>query len=669
MKKRWKVLATLMAAAMCVTACGNELASDEKSSAESSQPKESQAVSEEKQEETKNYWEMLDEVSDTSELPDWTGEKLEVTVWSAAGTDVLFGEISETNVVFKEIERVTGVVINAEDSFGNGGDNIDAKLPRVVASGEFPTMISGNNILSQFNELYENGYLADLSEYYDNGYLDHVQYWLPVEEMESVLYSKLRAEDGSLFLIPNVDGQVYQAAAGYSVPEISQEYYNVYGSAPKHEGGKSTSAAIFVRDDVLKAVRPEALTTAEIKEIYMKEGSFTKDQIFDIKLESTEDFVELLRDIKEEISSGDYVGLNGDEVEVTYGPNADTDNWGWMVNLNPLMSGFDANYFTMLTVENAENGTMFDWGFRNDIYVDHMKTLNGLVREDIIAQNSLVDNAAIFDEKLKNGHYVVTYATNMSKVDGGADGWGYRPVWIDMEYDKTVELQTMSTSSYIGIFKDSVPEGQMEQLIHYIDYINSEVGWNLLFYGPESAGLFTVDAEGNRVYTDPEVKACMIDCEDNGANVKYGLLNQNVASMSFDGCWPVVVYPIHLSPYYKNKINLDKVESDAFIYFNPGTLPGKSWNENSLKMDDLYTMYSIGLNIESIAEFWKARAGFENQMKRVIVAATDSEFNTQLQALWDYAEEFGLTDEALKEYNELVIEANYNAFKAAGYVD
>lgn len=668
-KKRLRVLAALMAAAMCVTACGNEPASDMKTSVESDQTKESSVTSEADQQEMKNYWEMLDEVSDTSELPDWTGEKLEITVWDAAGTDAIFGKISEDNVTFKEIERVTGVVINAEDSFSNGGDSIDAKLPKLIASGEFPTLIKGYNISSQFHDLYENGYLADLTEYYENGSLDHLQHWLPVEELEELLYSKERAEDGSLFLIPSVNPFPFHLAVGYSVPELNAEYYNTYGTRPTHEGGLRSSECLYIRDDVLKAVRPEALTAAEIEDIYMANGKFTEEEIFDLKLKSTADFVELLRDIKEELASGDYVGLNGEAMEVTYGPNTDTDNWGWMVQLNPAIGGFMANYFTLLTEEGAADGTMFEWGFKSDIYVDYMKTLNGLVREDIISQNSLVDNAATFDEKKVNGHYAVLYGSGSSGIKTDEADWAYRPLWVDMKYDQTVEIQQLPTVEYYGIFKDSVPEEQMDQLIHYIDYMCSMVGINCVMYGPESAGLFTVDADGNRVYTDPQLEAAMVYGEDSKLPVKYGLHNLNMVEHTFKHgfiCGTVLDW---FMPSYKAKATMERKESDAFINFNPGTLPGKSLAENCIMADSSVNMYSIGLNVESIAEFWKARAGFEDQMKKVLVAMSDEEFDSQLKALWDYAEEFGLTDETLKEFNELLIKENYNAFKSAGFVD
>lgn len=666
-----RLLALLLAVAMCISmaACNTEKPQETKDN-KPAETKPNTGDNTPATEGPKNYWEMLDEVTDSSELPDWTGEKLELTVWFAAGTDTIFGEISDTNVTFKEIERVTGVVINVEDSITNGGDNIDAKLPKLLATGDFPSIIYGYHIDEQMNALYENGYLYDLSEYYENGTLDHLQHWLPVDTMEELLYSHLRGEDGSLFLLPaGINAQVLHDNTGYTVPEIDLDYYNIYGAAPSNKFGAVSTTCLYIRDDVLQAVRPGAMSAAEIKDIYLQNGTFTEEQIYDLDLNSTEDFVQLLRDIQAELATGKYVGLDGTPMEVTYGPNSESDNWGWMVQLNPLISGYQNDYFSILTQENAKNGTMYEWGFQNKVVVDHMKLLNGLVREDIISQNSVVDNGAVFGEKINNGHYAVTYGRNAAAIGEGQANWGYRPVWVNLPNNKAFGYTGKgSTVSYYGVFKNSVPEDQLDQLMHYVDYINSEVGMNVMFYGPASAGLFTVDANGNRVYTDPELEANMLYKEDNGANVKYGLMNMDVSERTFNDCFMCGVSDSLFKPSYLMKSTFERLPSDAFVYFNPGILPGQAYNDTAIPIVVNYPIYSTAMsNVDAIAEFWTARAGFENQMKKVIVAESDAEFDAQLQALVDYAEEFGLTDETLKAYNAFMIEQNYEEYKAAGF--
>ena len=667
-RKMTRLLALLLAMVMCVSmaACGNEKPQDNQGDvAADVKPN----TGENTEESSKNYWEMLDEVTDSSQLPDWTGEKLEINVWRAEGTDRVFGELSDTNVTFKEIERVTGIVINAEESFANGGETIDAKLPKLLATNDFPTMIIGYNIGEQMNELYENGYLYDLTEYYDNGTLDHLQYWLPVDQMEDQLYHELRAEDGSLFMLPVVvNAHTMHQIAGYSVPEIDNEYFNIYGKAPQNKGEMASTTCLYVRDDVLQAVRPGAASAAELKAHYIENGTFSEDQIFDLGLKTTEDFVQLMYDIQAELATGKYVGLDGRPMEVTYGPSSETDNWPWMVQLAPAISGYAGDYFTILSQENSKNGTMFEWGFKNEYVLDHMKLLNGLVRDDVISQNSLVDNSALFEEKVNNGHYAVTYGRNPAAVGQGQADWGYRPIWIDSTYNKTYSFSGgAGTNTYAAIFKSTVTEEQLDQLMHYVDYINSMVGINMLFWGPESAGLFTYDENGNRMYTDPELEACMLYKEDNGANVKYGLMNPDVAQRTFNEAFPLGPWEQLFKPSYTMKSSLERQESDAFIYFNPGTISGKSLTDVAVRVNDIGKMYSTGLQVPAIGEFWTARAGFENQMKKVIAAESDAEYEAQLQALWEYAEEFGLTDEALKEYNELIIGLNYQKYKDAGF--
>ena len=145
MKKKtiMKTLAALLAASMCMTACGNAEVSESTDSAKESSSGVSEGSSTEVVEEPKEYWEMLGEVSDTSELPDWEGETLEVNVWVAGGADRVIGTIPDTNVTFKELERVTGVKFNVEESYGNGGDGIDGKLPKIIASKDYPTLVYG----------------------------------------------------------------------------------------------------------------------------------------------------------------------------------------------------------------------------------------------------------------------------------------------------------------------------------------------------------------------------------------------------------------------------------------------------------------------------------------------------------------------------------------------
>ncbi len=668
-KKIKQLFALVMASVMCLSACGNNQTKPS-TSTEGSKTNSTASSGETVQEpEVKNYWDMLDEVSDSSELPDWTGEKLEVSVWVAGGTDAVFGTISDTSVVMKEIERVTGITFNVDECFGNGGDSVDAKLPKLVASKDFPTLIYGWNIDKVLNDLWENGYLADLTEYYMDGTLDHMLHWLPLEEMDQYVYSNMRDEEGRYYKTPYVDVRDYCASTGYTPEGFDPVYYSTYGSTPTDQTNQLFTTALYVRDDILKAMYPDAHSTEELKEIYLENGTFTREQIYDVPLSSPEDVIDFLYDVQELLKNEKFVGLDSKEVEVTYGPHTGTDNWDWMFWLPSLSRLFPRSDYFAVAEKNSKDDLLIEWAVNSEPTIEWMKTLNKLVNDNVIVKDSLVDNQATFDEKLLNGHYAVTYGKNASTIDGSGAGWAYRPVWVDGDaYTYNYGFGGLSQKYSFSVFKDAVPEEQMDQLMHYFDFMCSEVGCKLLFWGPASAGLFEEDADGNRKYIDEELEQAMIYGVDSELPWQYGLKNPSMTNKAFDNfvlCGAETIY----APKYQAASKLERQDKDTFKYFNPGTLPGESFKEKSVKVAADNLVYSLGLSVDGISQFWNARAGYENQVKKVIVAASEAEFDTQLEALRQFAEENGLTDETLKEYNDLFIEKNRDMLKAAGIID
>lgn len=673
-----RVIALALASMMCFSACGQS--GKEVTSKESEQPVSDSTVQESSSEteaEDLPYWELLDQVSDTSELPDWTGEILEVNIWSAGGTNSKLGEIPETNVTYKELERVTGVRINAEESYDNGGVSVDAKLPMVIASKDLPTIILGYNIDQTMQELYNNGYLADLTEYYENGTLDQLDKALSFDKAQNIIYKNYQADDGSYYLIPYTPSNMNTMASLYDMVEhypeqYDRDFYLTYGKTPTATGGKTCFDTILVRDDILKAVRPDALSRNEIEEIYLENGTFTEEEIYSVNINSMEELVDFLNDVQDEVASGGYTDLNGRGVEVTYGPHTETDNWGWMYTLSGLVRGlaYSTNYFAAMDYTATDSSKLLVKSYMHEESVEYMKMLNGLVRDGIIAKDSLLDNKAVFDEKCLSGHYAVAYQnTPLLELPEDTAEWRYSPIWLNIPANESMGGVTQfSINVYFGVFKDALTEEQLDQLMHAINYLNSEVGINNFYWGPQSAGLFDVDAEGNRYYSDPEVKACMVDAEDNGANLKYGLSGASVAQQPFLDI-PLGLLRDCLKPSYLASGQGELQVKDATKYFNPGILPGRSDADSAMYFPVNVNVYNgVAQTVEGLKQFWGARAGFENQMKKVIVAESDAEFDKQLAELDAYATENGFDDKALSEFNDKFIEANEDALRLYGFI-
>lgn len=620
----------------------------------------------------KYYWEMLDEVSDTSELPDWTGETLELTVWSAGGTQTMFGTLSETNVTFKELERVTGVRFNVSDSYGNGGDSIDAKLPKIIASGDLPNLIYGFNIQSQMEELYENGYLANLTEYFNKGWLDNVLELYPLEELDEVMWSMLRNNgDGDIYTIPAAAGGSYYSWTGYNPDCYDAEYLAKWSGVPSTSGGVNYLSSLFVRDDILQALYPDAYTYDELVQMYMDGEDFTREQIFDIPLKSLEDVGEFFRDIKELLETGDFVGLDGKKMEVMYGPHSETDNWDWMQVLPRLIGGFanGIDYFAYTDMEAESEDEVVQYAFNSEKFINYYKFINGLLNDDVISKNSLVDNSATFSEKYNACHYAVIYGTKPTQPFqlGKEETWSYRPVYVELETDLSFQTSTsLGNLTNWGIFQDTMSEAQVEQLVHAINYLYSDIGVKNFLWGPKSAGLFTEDADGNRTYVDEALSNCMLLNEDNGENVKYGLINTKVGSLTF-AHFP---YPADLryqEPALLYAPYKERQQSEALYTYCPGIFD--EYNAALIsRLPVPNKIYKLGINIEGVAEFWSSRAGFESQMKKML-AATPDKFEEEMQKLFDFAEDNGLTDEVLAEYNDLFVETNREYLKSFGVID
>ena len=674
------MLAMILAAGMCMTACGK--AEDTKTT---EQAPESTATAAESssatEEEPKEYWQMLDSVSDTSELPDWEGEKLEVKLWVAGGKDRVLGTIPDTNVTFKELERVTGVVFNVDESYGNGGEGIDGKLPKIIASKDYPTMVYDWGDYAQMRELFDNGYLADLTEFYENGDLWGVEYWIPREYAKDTLYANKVTEDGRYYLIPTENSpNIFYEDSGYTVKEYDSDYYAMYGKNPVPAGGFGSVQSVWVRDDILSAIYPDALTLDDIQDIYAKNGTFTKEQVFDTGLETADDFYALLRAIKEELGKGSYVGLDGKAMEVTYGPNSETDNWDWLTMLPAAISGSCANtdYFQAFINDDDASTPLFQKGWENEKMVALMRNLNALVNEDVISANSLVDNSATFKQKVANAHYAVVYGNSArSSLPKESEyetlvEWGYRPVYLSQLPDNTTGGLAAggASSGYFGIFKDALTEEQLTQLVHAISYLVSPVGRNCFIWGPKSAGLFTEDADGKRSFTDSELEANILYKTDNEAAYKYGLVDGTCSTQTLftDGLALQGVDGTLMRARYLSLKDMDRNKADATNYYNPGIFSEYSYTQNTTFVNTNTTLYGYGVSaVESIADWWTARPGFEKQLTKVIVAKP-ADFDTELKQLSTYSESVGLTDEAMAEFEQKFIEANKERLDDAGIV-
>jgi len=667
--KKVRILALVLALVLCFSACAPAAAGGEATQAPTNAPAGNDPT--DAPEGPKMYWDMLDEVTESAELPDWEGKPLEVNVWLAAGTQVTPGTDPNGTAVWEEFARITGVRVNYNEIFNNGGNNITAKMPQVIASGDLPVVMSGYDILAEMTELFNNGYLLDLTPYLEAGMLDHMKENYGWGDLDGEIWSQVRV-DGKYFALPGGVAEAWLLQKGMTNCGYDPEAMAKTLASINTFNNDSYGQNFFIRDDILKAVRPDAKTWKDIMAIWEANGEFTEADIYDMGFTGMDAWMDFLREVKAVVSN--FQGLDGSTCEVTSGPASDNDNWEWMNYWPHLTDGrTNSDPFLYAVKDPASPEEIYAYTFEDGYMKDFAAKLNTLVREDIIAQNSLVDNTQTLNEKRLNGHYAVIHSwlgdSIIDELNAATDEWDYRPIVINAPFGEISEIYTcpLQTSTIGAIFKDAIPEDQIEQFIHAIDFMASEVGVNLMYYGPKDLGLYEIDENGKWIMTDEYMIDVLWNGGDNTkAKEEYGLgCVSGVQGMGIGGAGirTFVNHPVQR----RDIVNETKPEK-SYQKFTAGYLAKynivKGESVGLLKND---TLYAGGQAVEGFKSFWAQRPAYEAQMKKAIAASTPEEFEAEWEALALLSIEAGLTPEALVEYNtKIIYETNKSSFDLVG---
>ena len=198
-----------------------------------------------------------------------------------------------------------------------------------------------------------------------------------------------------------------------------------------------------------------------------------------------------------------------------------------------------------------------------------------------------------------------------------------------------------------------VPEEQVKQILAWYDFMATEEGMNLACWGPETAGLWQYNENGERRFVDKDVEDCCVYGVANGKDVYYNLLTANNR-----GTWPCVTTKLILSggicspKYVYDVAHTEKVASnwkdfyisglyDTFHQTAPAVMDASIWNFTN--------------PVPSVKQFWDLRmTGFEPLMTKCLATRTDAEFEAAWQNMLDFCHNNGLNQEALDAINEYV---------------
>ncbi|QGQ98770.1 hypothetical protein EHS13_29790 [Paenibacillus psychroresistens] len=595
------------------------------------------------------YYDMYDKVQDSSELPDWTGKQLKLKVWYAHGTGDAKRTTSESDVVSPEFKRVTGIELDKDASFDNGGNENTVKMGMLNASNDWPD-IAFSSGLGPFKDLLAAGKVYDLTEL--------IKQYAPnmAKRMPADLFPLIKEQITN----NNQTGETFGFPTMLGDPDKSLKKMDPSYISPNAQNGPS--GFIYVRDDIIKKLYPTAKTQNEIDDLYVKNGKFTKEDLFDIPLKTKDDVFKMLYDIQALIKK-EGIKENGKPLQVSYAYGGG-DNWSAFTSLLPTLERIPANnnYFTYYDKTSKSLKLMF----QQDFFKQAVKGFNKLVQDKIMDPNSLLENNATHLENLNNGQYAVVYLNDTpdeTKLKAAGKTFRYRKVWLDspVQTDKFISPSGPTGINYsILIFKDKVKEEDLPQIIRYLDYMMSEVGEKMYTWGPKSAGLFN-EVDGKRTFKDKDLEDAMVYNKDNGSSVKYNLNNTRLASTNgFGNTWPY--YPTYMwgngkvAPLY----TYEKVRSpgDALAFFDPGNLPGNTQADmaTTLKVDS--AIWAFFSTVPSANEFWKGRDALEKVLTKTMTAKNDAQFEALWKTFSDQAIASGATPATLKDINDYFAKEN-----------
>ncbi len=603
-------------------------------------------------------YEWLDSTyTDTSDLSDYAGKnQMSLVAWNVTGEGGSKQYTSSENIVYDEIKRVTGVTIS-DKSFDNGGMLADVKYTQLLATNDLPDIAYGSGWI-------DTDAVYDLTDLIDK-YCPTIK-----SRMPKYVWNNTQVNGGQ-------KGKVYGIPTGLGNIGLSQ--VDPLASSDKtfmFEFANEYYPYIVVRDDILKEAYPDAKTADEIDELFAKNGKFTEEELFDVEITSAEQFrteflpkiAKVIKTTKRADGSYKYQITDNRWVEpmlITEGQ--DNDNWSFLgVTIPKLLGATGTHYNTYFSYWDAQTQQV-ELMMAQDYYKQEVYEWAKLIAEGnkikketkgkgeyLVSDDGMDRPHATIQQELNSGYQAIGYMSSMlpsgnqatyTSINGETETVKYRKVYLKIEKDDRFEFMGSGEAAVdsVMIFKDSVSEDKLPQILMWLDYQCSRLADKLYAWGSRSAGLFEENA-GIRTYKNEELANQMVysTATMGGQVQKYNLSNGTLTSVQ-----PVFpfFYAAGSVDHPKCSYDLSKMTGLSTSYFSSAVVCTEKNKEfvGVAKRPGFY--FWTASDMEDAPKLFSKRKLVEDQLTKILLAGgSQSQFDAAYSELDKILNNVGWTD-------------------------
>ena len=548
-------------------------------------------------------------------------KKLDITIWNTQGTDLFVREEIENNVVLDWLIDKTQVEVT--NYYGNDGDQWEPKLTKLYAGNNLPDILvcgSGQG-MTHFIKLDQLGKLHHLTPELIQKYAPEV--W---RQVTPEIWDKLTV-DGKILGIPYHFG-IAGMAEGVIKADLSEDDIQYLKKRLIATNDVSNVYTLWVRDDILQSIYPGTKGFDELMAILEERQEPIGEELLDIPIYSTEDYIDFCRKVKE----GNYRSHSGKTV-YAFGYDGG-DNWMALSYLGSEMYGYKGHYYS-----SAWNSAkqQVEIPIAHDLVKQAAKTQAQLIRESVIDPESLVHTVKTFEEKVLDGQYALIAPKYMGMEDindrlekAGAT-FRYRPFFTQVPaaegFEKGKQAGGVIWSDALCIL-NTLSEEELHQVLNWINVQFTDEYQMIKAWGPESAGLYTEDENGRRTFKDPR----FTDYYENG-NLD-ALTPQETLGLSGPHQERCGVGKYAENPFYRfsrwspDVLNRDRIQKTTLSYDIGFSF--KSDSEHVKNVKNIIPAVDVWrpefAEIPEVVDYWNNRSPWEAKFKQALATENDEQF-------------------------------------------